>query len=62
MATKPDVNKGQEKRLLSVRYAADRAKLLDAIRIRRGDSTISTTIAYALDRLIEDELGLDLAA
>jgi len=62
MATRADINKGNQKRVLGVRYPADRAELLDAIRIRRGDRFLSETIARALDRYIEDELGLDLAA
>ncbi len=41
-------------KILCTRYPADRAALVEAIKARRGDQYVSQTVAYALDRMVED--------
>lgn len=41
-------------RTISAKYPSDRVALLEAVQQRRGDSSISRTIAHAVDRLIEE--------
>ena len=62
MANQPTVDKRRKTKVLSVRYPLDRAKLLEAVKEKRGDGTLNETITAALDRFIEAELSLPMAA
>lgn len=42
--------------MVSAKYPVERIKLLESIQVRRGDPTLSRTVAYALDRLISEYL------